>query len=221
LLEAHLQSIFDDFAAQPAGSTGMPRREWFGGVGGPLASVYPRGPFSIVYGTRPLPEGTPAVGAQRRAGKSVTGPQADRRTAQQFAMEWQAIYEGKPRVLPDTLVTEELQRQQNLVLIGDPRTNRVLARIAAVLPVHWQDDGFQVAGHDYTFDHNGVVFAAAHPMQPERTVVVVSGMAERLGGFEKSLLKLGADYIVTDDEHRYVDIGQFGAFVTPRSGGSR
>jgi len=83
--------------------------------------------------------------------------------------------------------------------------------------VQWSGDEFTIAGTTYSFEEYGVVFAAPHPHQAGRTVVVVSGMGERLGNFEKSLLKLGTDYIVTDDRHQFVDLGQFEHFVMPRT----
>jgi pimeloyl-ACP methyl ester carboxylesterase len=217
LLEKHLSDTMDFFAAVTSGTNGDINQQWFGGSGGPLAAVFARGPFTIVYGTQSLPPGTPEVGQERRAGQSVTGPAADLRTAEQFAMEWQSIFAGQPRLLADTQVTSALQADHNLVLVGDPRTNAVLRELVEGLPIEYDGDQFAIAGNRYSFAENGVVFAAPHPKYPGRTVVVVSGMGERLGNFEKSLLKLGTDYIVTDDQHRFVDLGPFDQFVIPRT----
>ena len=44
---------------------------------------------------------------------------------------------------------------------------------------------------------------------PEKSWIVLSGMAERLGGFQKSLLKLGADYVIANDRQEILAIGHF------------
>jgi dienelactone hydrolase len=212
LFARELHANLDYLAARHRNAPGEPELAWFGGNGGPVGTVFARGPFAVVYGTRPLPRGAPLVGAKPRNGLSLTGPAADKRTAEQFAQEWEAIFAGRPRILPDTAVTPELQKSTNLVLVGDPRTNRVLAAAAANLPVHYKDDSFEVEGTTRPFEEAGILFAVANPAAPERTLVVLSGMGERQGGAGKSLLKVGADYVVTDDRRGILAIGDFRGF---------
>ena len=212
LFQQELHANLDYLAARHRNGPGAPEMAWFGGNGGPVGSVFARGPFAVVYGTHPLPRGAPVVGAKARSGMSVTGPAADKRTAEQFVQEWEAIFAGRPQILPDTAVTRELQQSTNLVLVGDPRTNRVLAAAAAQLPVHYKGDSFEVEGTTRQFEDAGILFAVANPAAPERTFVVLSGMSERQGGPGKSLLKLGADYVVSDDRRGILAIGDFRGF---------
>ena len=223
LFARELHANLDYLGSRRRAAAGEPDPAWFGGSGGPVATVFARGPFAVVYGTRALPAGAAQVGAVARGGLGLTGPPADARTAEQFAAEWESIFAGRPRLLADSAVTAELQRTTNLVLVGDPRTNRVLAAAAAQLPVHYNGDRFEVQSTSYDFEQAGILFAAANPNIPERTWVVLSAMGERLGGSGKSLLKLGADFVVTDDRHAVQAIGDFRGFgdVPPaRQGGA-
>ncbi|MFQ5600366.1 MAG: prolyl oligopeptidase family serine peptidase, partial [Candidatus Krumholzibacteriia bacterium] len=61
--DAHTVEFFDlelheslDFLERHRRETeGVANMAWFGGTGGPLATVFARGPFAVVYGTRELP----------------------------------------------------------------------------------------------------------------------------------------------------------------------
>jgi hypothetical protein len=150
----------------------------------------------------------------------VNGPAADERTAGHFAREWEAHFAARPVVLEDTQVDSTLAASTNLVLIGEPRTHRVLARVASRLPVRYDGDRFEVDGKRFDFRAAGILYAAPHPGAEGRTLVVLSGMSDRLGGFHKSLLKLGADYIVVDDHREVLAIGHFGSSLGRHGPGS-
>ena len=209
LFAEQLAAVLESFAGRSRRDDGEAEPRWFAGSGGPIATVFGRAPFVVVYGTRPLPAGVQPVGAGRGSGLVLTGPEADRRTSEQFALEWQSIFAGTPPILPDTLVTTEIEAGYNLVLIGDPRTNRVLERLAPELPVTWQGDAIRVGGSEHASADAGVMFAAPHPRLPERSVVVLTAMGERLGGKGKSLLKAGVDWVVTTDSHARIAMGHF------------
>ena len=51
--------------------------------------------------------------------------------------EWRRQFRGEAQVRDDTAVTDEDIASSNLVLWGDPGSNKVLARIADKLPVKW------------------------------------------------------------------------------------
>lgn len=209
LFAEQLGAVLETFAGKSRRDAGSAEPRWFAGSGGPIATVFARAPFVVVYGTRPLPAGVQPVSGGRGSGLLLTGPEADRRTSEQFVLEWQAIFAGTPPILPDTLVTAEIEAGYNLVLTGDPRTNRVLERLAPNLPVTWQGDVIRVGGREHASVGAGVMFAAPHPRLPERTVVVLTAMGERLGGKGKTLLKAGVDWVVTTDGHARIAMGHF------------
>ncbi len=229
--EAHGRQLFaqtlranlDALARHRRSAPGSVTPDWFGGVGGPIGTVFARGPFAVVYGTGALPAGAAPVLPEARGDLALTGPDADARTAEQFALEWRTHFEGQPRVLRDVDVTDEIIATHNLVLIGDPRTNRFLAEARDRLPVRYDGDSFELGGHTFGFADAGIVYATASPGTPGKTWIVLSGMPERLGSFDKSLLKLGADFVVTNDEHEHVTVGHFRGLgnIRPQLGNTR
>ncbi|UCE04035.1 MAG: prolyl oligopeptidase family serine peptidase [Candidatus Latescibacterota bacterium] len=219
LFELELETTLDWLASKQREAPGQMDTAWFEGSGGPVATVFQRGAFAVVPGTIALPDGTTPIRPENRKGQPLTGPEADARAADQFAQEWNALFFGWPRIVPDSAVTPTLRDTKNLVAVGDPRSNQLLAAVAPELPVHYSGDRFEVEGRSWSFADAGILYAVANPLAPDRTLVVLSGMPERLGGFTKSLLKLGADYVVTNDRHEIVAIGHFRGFgsVRPRS----
>ncbi len=187
--------------------------------------MFPRGPFALVYGSDALPAGVEPVRTASREGLTLTGPDADERTAAQFAEEWQAHFSGALQAVADGELDAAELATKNLVVVGDPRTNRLLREAREALPVRYDGDGFEIGGHHFDYADAGIMYTVASPATPGKTWVVLSGMGERLGGFDKSLLKLGADYVVTNDRHEPVLLGHFRGWgsVEPqlRDSGSR
>jgi dienelactone hydrolase len=216
LFEGELKATLGWFASKQREEPGQVDTAWLRGSGGPVATVFQRGAFAVVHGTVALPDGTTPIMPENRKGQPLTGPEADARAADQFAQEWNALFFGWPPILPDSAVTPALRDTKNLVLVGDPRSNHLLAAVESELPVHYSEDRFEVEGRSWSLADAGILYAVANPLAPDRTLVVLSGMPERLGGFTKSLLKLGADYVVTNDRHEILAIGHFRGFGSAR-----
>jgi pimeloyl-ACP methyl ester carboxylesterase len=206
-----LPANLDFLAARQRSAAGVSEPAWFAGSGGPVATVFPRGPFVVVAGTRPMQESPSLAGEDSTSLRAVTGVAADSRTAEQVAREWQVHFAGALRLLDDTRLDASLQETANLVVVGDPRTHRLLHSLQADLPVRYAGDRFEVDGQSWSFSEAGILYATANPTVPERTLVVLSGMAERLGGLRRSLLKLGADYAVVNDRQEILAVGHFPA----------
>ena len=58
--------------------------------------------------------------------------------------EWRRQFRGEPRVRKDRLLTDAEIAEHNLVLWGDPQSNRIFARLADTLPIQWNKDGVRV-----------------------------------------------------------------------------
>ena len=69
--------------------------------------------------------------------------------------------------------------ESNLVLWGDPSSNRVLAKVADKLPVKWTKDGVVVGGQTYSAEAHVPVLIYPNPLNPNRYVVVNSGFTFR------------------------------------------
>jgi len=78
--------------------------------------------------------------------------------------EWRRQFRGDAQVRNDTDVTDADIASSNLILWGDPGSNRVLARIADRLPVKWPSAATHVP-----------ILIYPNPLNPKKYVVLNSG----------------------------------------------
>jgi hypothetical protein len=89
--------------------------------------------------------------------------------------EWRLQFRGDAPVKDDVAVTDADIANSNLVLWGDPRSNRLLARIAPKLPLHWDRSKFTIAGTTYSFHDQVPVLVYPNPLNPKHYIVLNSG----------------------------------------------
>ncbi len=95
------------------------------GVQGPIDDAF-TAPFLCVRGTgKPW---NPAVQAWAEA------------SLKRFAYEWRRYFRGELPVKDDTAVTEDDVRGRNLILFGDPGSNRWIEKVLPRLPLRWTRD---------------------------------------------------------------------------------
>ena len=92
--------------------------------------------------------------------------------------EWRKQFRGEPQVTDDFNVTEAQIASSNLILWGDPGSNKILARIAAQLPVKWTSEGIQVGTQSYPKSHAAILIYP-NPLNPAKYVVINSGFTFR------------------------------------------
>jgi hypothetical protein len=92
---------------------------------------------------------------------------------------WRRQFRGEARVKKDADITDADVADHNLVLWGDPSSNKVLAKIAAKLPIRWDSDGIQVGDKKYAAGHHVPVLIYPNPLNPKRYVVLNSGFTFR------------------------------------------
>jgi hypothetical protein len=97
--------------------------------------------------------------------------------------EWRKQFRGEALVKKDTEITDEDIRTANLVLWGDPASNKVLARVAPRLPIKWnaKDSVVMVTGGDFSApaDSTVPVFIYPNPLSTRHYIVVNSGFTFR------------------------------------------
>lgn len=191
LFDADLQANLTFLAAHARGAPGAPEATWFSARGGPICDVFARGPFAIVFGTGEPPR---AASGADSAVAAWTG--ADSTTAWQLAAEWNSRYGGVPRVVADRDVTPAILAM-NLVLVGIPSTNSLLARWAGQLPVRWEDDAVVVGGKAYRHEKYGVAVALPHPDADHGSIVVCSALRNRITNAPRALFTAAAGLYVT------------------------
>jgi dienelactone hydrolase len=92
---------------------------------------------------------------------------------------WRKQFRGEARVKADDAVTEADIRDHNLVLWGDPSSNKVLAKIADKLPVRWDAKEVRVDRESFPSAHHVPVLIYPNPLNPKRYVVLNSGFTYR------------------------------------------
>jgi hypothetical protein len=92
---------------------------------------------------------------------------------------WRKQFRGDARVKDDTAVTDADIAAHNLVLWGDPSSNKVLAKIADKLPVRWGADGVRLGAQSFAAAHHVPVLIYPNPLNPKRYVVLNSGFTFR------------------------------------------
>jgi pimeloyl-ACP methyl ester carboxylesterase len=92
---------------------------------------------------------------------------------------WRKQYRGEARVKSDAEVSDEDIAAHNLVLWGDPQSNKLLARIADKLPIKWNSQSVQVGAQTFGADNHVPVMIYPNPLNPERYVVLNSGFTFR------------------------------------------
>jgi dienelactone hydrolase len=92
---------------------------------------------------------------------------------------WRRQFRGEARVKSDADLSDADIAANNLVLWGDPQSNKLLARIAAQLPIRWDAQGVHTAQAVYPADKYVPVLIYPNPLNPKHYVVINSGFTFR------------------------------------------
>ena len=92
---------------------------------------------------------------------------------------WRRHFRGPARVKDDAEVSETDIATANLILWGDPASNRLLARLQKDLPIRWTEAQVRCGDTAYPSQHHGVIAIYPNPLNPERYVVLNSSFTFR------------------------------------------
>jgi hypothetical protein len=92
---------------------------------------------------------------------------------------WRKQYRGEARVKNDSDVSADDIASSNLILWGDPSSNKILAKIADRLPIRWTADGVMVGDKKYDASNHVPVLIYPNPLNPKKYVVLNSGFTFR------------------------------------------
>jgi hypothetical protein len=92
---------------------------------------------------------------------------------------WQRLMRGEVRVVQDTALTEDDIKTCNLICFGDLTSNQYLRAIATQLPIKWTRDELKIGSQTFNPSVHAAAFCFPNPRNPERYVVVNSGMTFR------------------------------------------
>ncbi len=113
---------------------------------------------------------------------------------------WRTQMRGDAPVKDDAAVTDADIAASNLILWGDPKSNKVLARILDKLPVQWSADAISLGARKFGSATNALVMIYPNPLNPKKYVVLNSGntfreYAQSTNSFQVAYLP---DYAVVD-----------------------
>lgn len=107
-------------------------------------------------------------------------------TLARFAAEFDKWFRGRVRVIADTELTPEIIAGKNLILFGDPGSNRLLTELLTDLPVKWTRESITVHGQPYDASTHGISLIYPNPLNRSRYVVINSGHTFHEVDFRKS-----------------------------------
>ena len=113
---------------------------------------------------------------------------------------WRTQMRGDAPSKDDAAVTDADIAKNNLVLWGDPQSNKVLARIADKLPIRWTAQSVTVGDRTYPAATNAPVMVYPNPLNPKKYVVINSGITFREYAQPNNSLQVAylPDYAVVD-----------------------
>jgi pimeloyl-ACP methyl ester carboxylesterase len=92
---------------------------------------------------------------------------------------WRRQFRGEAVVKDDADISDADIASSNLILWGDPSSNKVLARIANKLPTRWDTKEVVAGDKRFSSDHHALVLIYPNPLNPKKYVVLNSGFTFR------------------------------------------
>ena len=93
--------------------------------------------------------------------------------------QWRSQFRGDAPIKDDIAVNDADIATSNLILWGDPASNKILAKIVDKLPVKWMTDGVHMGEKTYTADGHVPLLIYPNPLNPKKYVVLNSGFTFR------------------------------------------
>jgi hypothetical protein len=81
-----------------------------------------------------------------------------------FAYEWSRYFRGNLPIRKDTDVTDEDRQTYNLILFGDPGSNRLIAEVLPLLPLKWTKDELVFDGQRYPAQEHAPALVFPNPL---------------------------------------------------------
>jgi hypothetical protein len=162
---------------------------------GPTSDAY-NSKFIIVYGTQ---------------GGDSKEVKANREVALLSAVKWDTWAHGNCEVKEDTEVSSEDIESANLILIGNPKSNAILAQINDKLPIRFEGKSIVMDDKRFTGKDVGLNLIYPNPLNPDRHVLVRAGVNWRGTKLVPWLERRLPDYVVFDGGYKRMGWASFKA----------
>jgi hypothetical protein len=91
-----------------------------------------------------------------------------------FAHEWNRYFRGELPIKDDLDVTEADKKHYNLVLFGDPGSNKLLREALPALPIGWSETELEMAGRRFAAREHAPALICPSPWSNESHYLVVN-----------------------------------------------
>jgi hypothetical protein len=81
-----------------------------------------------------------------------------------FAYEWNRYFRGELPVKDDTAVTEDDLRRYNVILFGDPGSNKWISKVLPQMPIRWTEKELQLGKEKYAAADHVPVLIQPNPL---------------------------------------------------------
>ncbi len=98
---------------------------------------------------------------------------------QRAIKEWRRHFRGDAQVRTDAEITDADIAASNLILWGDPGSNKILARLADKLPIKWTADGVVVGDKRFAAATHAPILIFPNPLNPNKYIVLNSSFTFR------------------------------------------
>jgi hypothetical protein len=92
-----------------------------------------------------------------------------------FAKEYAKWMRADLRVKDASAVTSDDIANNNLVLFGDPQSNKLIAKVAGKLPIRWSKGNIVVGNQKFSAAEHTLALIYPNPLNPKKYVVLNSG----------------------------------------------
>ncbi len=131
-------------------------------------------------------------GTMREAG-------ANRYSAEQMQNHFLDRYESQVPIYKDFEVTDDLLRHRDVVFVGRPESNSILARWSEKIGLDYSGAAFKMDGKVHASEREGLILAATNPLDATHMVLVVAGN-DALSTVKSQKIDLSSDeYVIFRD----------------------
>ncbi len=117
--------------------------------------------------------------------------------------QWRRQFRGDAQVRDDSQVTPDEIAKSNLILWGDPGSNKLLARVLDKLPIQWTRETITLGKETFPSAGHVPVLIYPNPFSPSRYIVLNSGPTPREFDYLNNARQVPKlpDYAVVDIAH--------------------
>lgn len=116
-------------------------------------------------------------------------------------LQWHRIFRGEAMVKSDADISENDIASSNLILFGDPASNKILAKIADKLPIKWDNKQIIAAeGRKFDAGTHALIAIYPNPLNPTKYIVLNSGFTfrEDANATNSRQIPILPDYAIVD-----------------------